>query len=104
MADYDSARVFLAKWAAGVADQSEKAESFDQRYRHVGIWGHDDWEEETALGVFEVLNVSNPSVTRKVIVRNMNLLTCMQKVRQRKFHPRAYKDVACITGTMERVL
>jgi hypothetical protein len=24
----------------------------------VGIWGHDDWEEETALGVFEVLNVS----------------------------------------------
>jgi hypothetical protein len=71
MADYDSARVFLAKWAAGVADQSEKAESFDQRYRHVGIWGHDDWEEETALGVFEVLNVSNPSVTRKVIVRNM---------------------------------
>ncbi|GAB5585524.1 GTPase activating protein [Umbelopsis nana] len=56
MADYDSARVFLAKWAAGVADQSEKAESFDQRYRHVGIWGHDDWEEETALGVFEVLN------------------------------------------------
>lgn len=56
--DYDSARVFLAKWAAGLADQSEKSEPFDQRYRHVGIWGHDDWEEETALGVFEVLNVS----------------------------------------------
>jgi len=58
MDDYDSARVFLAKWAAGLADQSEKSEPFDQRYRHVGIWGHDDWEEETALGVFEVLNVS----------------------------------------------
>ncbi|KAH8550144.1 putative GTPase activating protein [Umbelopsis sp. PMI_123] len=56
MEDYDSARVFLAKWAAGLADQSEKSEPFDQRYRHVGIWGHDDWEEETALGVFEVLN------------------------------------------------
>jgi hypothetical protein len=58
MDDYDSARVFLAKWAAGLADQSEKSGPFDQRYRHVGIWGHDDWEEETALGVFEVLNVS----------------------------------------------
>ncbi|KAI8579102.1 hypothetical protein K450DRAFT_199779 [Umbelopsis ramanniana AG] len=56
MDDYDSARVFLAKWAAGLANQSEKSEPFDQRYRHVGIWGHDDWEEETALGVFEVLN------------------------------------------------
>ncbi|KAG2174706.1 hypothetical protein INT43_005764, partial [Umbelopsis isabellina] len=56
MDDYDSARVFLAKWAAGLADQSEKSGPFDQRYRHVGIWGHDDWEEETALGVFEVLN------------------------------------------------
>ncbi|KAI8364289.1 putative GTPase activating protein [Choanephora cucurbitarum] len=56
MDDYDSARIFLAKWAAGLAAQSAKAVPNDQKYRHVGIWGHDEGQEETALGVFEILN------------------------------------------------
>ncbi|KAI8375186.1 rab-GTPase-TBC domain-containing protein [Blakeslea trispora] len=56
MDDYDSARIFLAKWAAGLAAQSANQASNDQKYRHVGIWGHDEWQEETALGVFEILN------------------------------------------------
>ncbi|PHZ14649.1 RabGAP/TBC [Rhizopus microsporus ATCC 52813] len=58
MDDYDSARIFLAKWAAGLADESEKATPDERKYRHVGIWGH-GWEEETALGVFEILNSDN---------------------------------------------
>ena len=57
--DYDSARIYLAKWAADLAARSEQDTPLERRYRHVGVWGHGDaWEEETALGVFEVLNVS----------------------------------------------
>ena len=57
--EYDSARIYLAKWAADLAARSEQDTPLERRYRHVGIWGHGDaWEEETALGVFEVLNVS----------------------------------------------
>ncbi|KAG0168373.1 GTPase activating protein [Apophysomyces sp. BC1034] len=67
--DYDSARLFLAKWAAGLAAQSEKTAPFERRYLNVGIWGHDDWEEDTALGVFEILNSENdlsiPTHTRR---------------------------------------
>ncbi|KAI8884136.1 RabGAP/TBC [Backusella circina FSU 941] len=59
MDDYDSARIFLAKWAAGLAAQSEQSAPREQRYRHVGVWGHDGWEEDTALGVFEILNSEN---------------------------------------------
>ncbi|RCH82125.1 GTPase activating protein, partial [Rhizopus stolonifer] len=66
--DYDSARIFLAKWAAGLAAQSSHTVPKDQKYRHVGVWGHDGWEEDTALGVFEILNsendVSIPTHTR----------------------------------------
>ncbi|KAI8988873.1 GTPase activating protein Gyp7 [Pilobolus umbonatus] len=54
--DYDSARIYLAKWAAGLAAQSESNSSSDRKYRNVGVWGHEGWEEETALGVFEILN------------------------------------------------
>ncbi|KAI9264262.1 rab-GTPase-TBC domain-containing protein [Phascolomyces articulosus] len=58
--DYDSARIYLAKWAADLAARSEQDTPLERRYRHVGIWGHGDaWEEETALGVFEVLNSEN---------------------------------------------
>ncbi|KAI7898359.1 rab-GTPase-TBC domain-containing protein [Cokeromyces recurvatus] len=57
--DYDSARIFLAKWAAGLAAQSENSVPQDRKYRNAGVWGHDGWEEETALGVFEVLNSEN---------------------------------------------
>ncbi|CDH50635.1 gtpase-activating protein gyp7 [Lichtheimia corymbifera JMRC:FSU:9682] len=56
--DYDSARIYLAKWAAGLAARSDQDTPIERRYRHVGIWGH-GWEEETALGVFEVLNNEN---------------------------------------------
>ncbi|KAI8637932.1 rab-GTPase-TBC domain-containing protein [Parasitella parasitica] len=54
--DYDSARIFLAKWAAGLAAQSENSTPRERKYRNVGVWGHDGWEEDTALGVFEILN------------------------------------------------
>lgn len=57
--DYDSARIFLAKWAAGLAAQSESSAPRERKYRNVGVWGHDGWEENTALGVFEVLNSEN---------------------------------------------
>jgi hypothetical protein len=58
--DYDSARIFLAKWAAGLAAQSENAAPLDRKYRNVGVWGQQDgWEEDTALGVFEILNSEN---------------------------------------------
>ncbi|KAI7892033.1 GTPase activating protein [Mucor mucedo] len=56
--DYDSARIFLAKWAAGLAAQSEISAPRERKYRNVGVWGH-GWEEDTALGVFEVLNSEN---------------------------------------------
>ncbi|KAI7872174.1 rab-GTPase-TBC domain-containing protein [Spinellus fusiger] len=59
MDDYDSARIYLAKWAADLAAQSEKSTPLERRYRHVGIWGHGGWEEDTALGVFEILNSEN---------------------------------------------
>ncbi|KAI9468937.1 MAG: GTPase activating protein [Benjaminiella poitrasii] len=70
--DYDSARIFLAKWAAGLAAQSENSAPRERKYRHVGIWGHDGWEEDTALGVFEILNSENdfsiPTHTRTKFV------------------------------------
>ncbi|KAI9311242.1 rab-GTPase-TBC domain-containing protein [Dichotomocladium elegans] len=56
--EYGSARIYLAKWAAEVAARSDKDTPVERRYRHVGIWGH-GWEEDTALGVFEVLNSEN---------------------------------------------
>lgn len=57
--EYDSARIFLAKWAAVLAAQSESSLPPERRYRNVGVWGHEGWEEDTALGVFEVLNSEN---------------------------------------------
>ncbi|KAG2218741.1 hypothetical protein INT45_003059, partial [Circinella minor] len=58
--EYDSARIYLAKWAADLAARSEQDTPLERRYRRVGVWGHGDgWEEETALGVFEVLNSEN---------------------------------------------
>lgn len=65
--DYDSARIYLAKWAAGLAARSDQDTPIERRYRHVGIWGH-GWEEETALGVFEVLNVSSFEITNTYIL------------------------------------
>ena len=59
MDDYDSSRLFLAKWANGLAAQSESSAPKERKYRNVGVWGHDGWEEDTALGVFEILNSEN---------------------------------------------
>ncbi|KAG1138832.1 hypothetical protein G6F37_008719 [Rhizopus arrhizus] len=60
--DYDSARLFLAKWAAGLADASEKNVPSEQKYRQVGLWGH-GLEEETGLGVFEIVNSQRDLLT-----------------------------------------
>jgi TBC1 domain family member 15 len=63
--EYDSAREYLARWAAGVAEEAERAKG--KRGEEVcGIWGsssgrHSGWEEMTDLGGFEVLSVRFPS-------------------------------------------
>ncbi|CAO3589540.1 unnamed protein product [Absidia cylindrospora] len=63
MDDYDSARIFLAKWAASMAAQSDQYASQEHRYRNVGLWGHQGgWDEETtSLGIFEILNSESDS-------------------------------------------
>lgn len=72
--DYDSARIFLAKWAAGLAAQSENSAPRERKYRNVGVWGHDGWEEDTALGVFEILNV-NIAVYGVHLIFNTSLIS-----------------------------
>ncbi|CAO3616877.1 unnamed protein product [Cunninghamella blakesleeana] len=61
MDDYDSARLFLAKWAADLTKHSNQYASDEHRYRNVGLWGHQGgWDEEnTDLGIFEILNSDN---------------------------------------------
>ncbi|KAG1438795.1 hypothetical protein G6F56_012519 [Rhizopus delemar] len=51
MDDYDSARLFLAKWAAGLAEESER----NSYKKQIGVWGH----EESSCGLFEILNASD---------------------------------------------
>jgi hypothetical protein len=60
--EYDSAREYLARWAAGVAEEAERQRS--KQGEEVGsIWGttatnrHAGWEEMSELGGFEVLSV-----------------------------------------------
>ena len=75
--DYDSARIYLAKWAADLAARSEQDTPLERRYRHVGVWGHGDaWEEETALGVFEVLNVSRIMLVFFRVSKDAGLFIC----------------------------
>ncbi|KAI9263079.1 rab-GTPase-TBC domain-containing protein [Sporodiniella umbellata] len=54
--EYDSARLFLAKWAAGLAEESER----NSAYKQIGVWGH----EETSCGLFEILSHDSFSHTR----------------------------------------
>ena len=59
--EYDSAREYLARWAAGVAEEAERQRG--KRGEEVGsMWSsrHSGWEEMSELGGFEVLSVSNP--------------------------------------------
>ncbi|KAL1921777.1 uncharacterized protein VTP21DRAFT_10419 [Calcarisporiella thermophila] len=63
MEEYDSARVYLAKWAAGAAAHSAAESSRIAighsalgNSSHFSLWRGLEWEEETELGVFEVLN------------------------------------------------
>lgn len=51
--EFDSARLYLARWAMGIAEQSEKE-------RNQRIWTAKDvlQKEETELGEFEVLDIS----------------------------------------------
>jgi len=60
--EYDSAREYLARWAAGVAEEAERQRG--KRGEEVGsVWGtgsrlHSGWEEMSELGGgFEVLSV-----------------------------------------------
>ena len=59
--EYDSAREYLARWAAGVAEEAERQKG--KRGEEVGgIWGsgsrNSGWEEMSELGGFEVLSVT----------------------------------------------
>ena len=61
--EYDSAREYLARWAAGVAEEAERQRG--RRGEEVGsIWGsrsrNSGWEEMSELGGFEVLSVPCP--------------------------------------------
>lgn len=58
--EYDSAREYLARWAAGVAEEAERQKG--RRGEEVGLWGSSSrvgWEEMSELGGFEVLSVFN---------------------------------------------
>lgn len=53
---YDAARVYLAKWARVVAEEGERA-----RRAEVVIAGPGGREEDSEVGAFEVLSVSDLS-------------------------------------------
>lgn len=54
--EYDAARMYLAKWAAGIADQADKDRRRD--FPELGVMGGlGEWEENSDLGTFEVLSV-----------------------------------------------
>lgn len=58
--EYDSAREYLARWAAGVAEEAERQRG--KRGEEVGsMWSsrHSGWEEMSELGGFEVLSVTS---------------------------------------------
>jgi TBC1 domain family member 15 len=65
--EYDSAREYLARWAAGVAEEAERQKG--KRGEEVGsVWSsssrHSGWEEMSELGGgFEVLSVLPPLPT-----------------------------------------
>jgi hypothetical protein len=59
--EYDSAREYLARWAAGVAEEADRQRG--KRGEEVGLWSssrHSGWEESSELGGFEVLSVTPP--------------------------------------------
>ena len=64
--EYDSGRVYLAKWAARVAEEAESQndKTWVPLYKPVGVeeGGSVHFEEDTELGPFEILSVSVLSV------------------------------------------
>ena len=58
--EYDSARLYLARWAMGIAEQSE-------RERHQRIWTAKDVleMEETPVGDFEILDMSKDGASMR---------------------------------------
>ncbi|KAK3067371.1 GTPase activating protein, partial [Teratosphaeriaceae sp. CCFEE 6253] len=60
--DFDSARLYLARWVMGIAEQSE-------RERSTRIWTAKEVAEleETGVGEFELLSVSGTSDARKAV-------------------------------------
>lgn len=66
--DFDSARIYLARWAMGIAEQSE-------RDRNQRIWtARDVLEmEETGVGEFELLDTEVGSLTMRELRRTVTL-------------------------------
>ena len=66
--DFDSARIYLARWAMGIAEQSER----DHNQR---IWtARDVLEmEETDVGEFELLDTEVGSLTMKELRKTVNM-------------------------------
>lgn len=60
MDDYDSARVYLAKWAAAAQRDSERSAPRDSALHRPRLHGPlGGREEETTVGWFEVVDVSD---------------------------------------------
>ncbi|OZJ04973.1 hypothetical protein BZG36_01763 [Bifiguratus adelaidae] len=56
MDDYDSMRVYLAKWAQSLQTESARQQDEATRYNRVGIWGFaDGWDDDDAVDVLAVL-------------------------------------------------
>ncbi|EPY50372.1 GTPase activating protein Gyp7 [Schizosaccharomyces cryophilus OY26] len=52
--EYDPARIFLAKWAAGVVENSEIS-STNASSEAAGLWSEQQQEEDSSLGPFELV-------------------------------------------------
>jgi hypothetical protein len=65
MGEFESARVYLARWARIVAEEGERARQREAQAMHTG----DEGDESTGLGVFELIhaasNLPTPKTTRE---------------------------------------
>ena len=56
MTGFDSARIYLAKWARVVAEEGERARRRERNGQHFDGRGRRE-EEDTSVGAFEILAV-----------------------------------------------
>jgi len=85
--EYDSARLYLARWAMGLAEDSERR----RRLEHI----HDEWEEESGLGgAFEVLSIAtndrkallSPELWESWFHNKRRLMMSSSEIKEHIFH------------------